>query len=411
MTAPLSLSREESRQSQRGESRQATLLRRLLEESGTDCEVRLASGETVRVGAGDPRFRVIFHSNRALAGGLDELSLGSAYVEGDMDIEGDLWTLLETRSRLGVRKRMTPTLSHLVQLFLTVPTRVNKKSIAFHYSFGDEFYHSFIDKRWHFYSHGIFHDEAESLEESSEHKLEQIWTSLKLKPGMRVLDIGGGWGGVMRYCSPRGVHVTALTLAEDSYRHISRRIEEEKLDGEVILQDFLEHQPERPYDAIVICGVIEHIPTYGRFWARAWECLGPGGLLYLDASASKEKYDMSAFTRRYLWHGTHTFLCLQDLVQEALWHGWEVAGVRQETRDYYLTMRHWAERFDAARDFIIERWGEPLYRAFRIYLWGGCHALHEDVLQAYSLVARRRPEPGLRPGLRRRTRNFVRALR
>jgi cyclopropane-fatty-acyl-phospholipid synthase len=179
----------------------------------------------------------------------------------------------------------------------------------------------------------------------------------------------------------------------------------------VILQDFLEHRPAQAYDAIVIYGVIEHIPTYGRFWARAWECLKPGGLLFLDASASKEKYDMSAFTRRYIWHGTHTFLALQDLLQEALWHGWEVVGVRQETRDYELTMRHWAERFDAARDFIVERWGEQVYRAFRLYLWGGCHAFHVDQLQAYSLVARRREEPGLRPGVGRRVRNFVRGLR
>jgi cyclopropane-fatty-acyl-phospholipid synthase len=238
-----------------------------------------------------------------------------------------------------------------------------------------------------------------------------MFAALRLEPGMRLLDIGGGWGGVVRYCAPRGVRVTTLTLADDSYRYLRRLHDEERLEGELVQGDFLQYRPERPFDAVVIYGVIEHLPNYGRFCARAWECLAPGGRLYMDASASKEKYLMSAFTRRYIWHGTHTFLALQDIVQELLWHGFELEEVRRETRDYELTMRHWAERFDAARDAIVAGWGEKVYRAFRMYLWGGCHAFHVDRLQAYHLVARRRPEPGPRPGLLRRTRNFVRGLR
>lgn len=407
MTAPLSLSREEAA---RGESRKAALLRQLLEPTGVDCEARLPSGEVVRCGSGDPRFRIVFHSDRALSRGADELALGRAYVEGEMDIEGDMLSVLEARRLM---RNGLPGLARLQWLahFLTAPTRINQRSIAFHYNFGDDLYHSFLDTRYHFYSQVIFHDESDSLEQAAERKVEQISAALDLKPGMRLLDIGGGWGGMTRYFSPRGVHVTSLTLAPDSQRYITRLIAEERLDGEVHLQDFLEHRPARPYDAIVICGVIEHIPTYGRFWAQAWECLKPGGLLYLDASASKEKYDMGAFTRRYIWHGTHTYLCLQDLLQEALWHGWEVVRVRQETRDYELTIHEWARRLDENRDFIVERWGEAVYRAFRLYLWGGTHAFHEDRLQAYHVVARRRPEPGLRPGVSRRVRNFVRGLR
>ncbi|HEX7183050.1 MAG TPA: class I SAM-dependent methyltransferase [Thermoanaerobaculia bacterium] len=386
------------------------LLRRLLEESGVACEVRLPSGEEIRCGSGPAAFRVVLHSDRALRRGLDEMSLGQAYVEGEMDIEGDLWSVLELRDRLQDRLRAGPLLRFLAQLFLLAPTRVNKKSIADHYSFGDDFYHSFIDTRYHFYSHCLFHSGDETLEEAAEHKLETMFRALELKPGMRLLDIGGGWGGVIRYCGPRGVHVTSLTLAEDSHRYISDVLAATGLPGEVRFQDFLEHRPERPYDAVVIYGVIEHIPNYRHFCARAWDCLAPGGRLYMDASASKEKYSMSAFTRRYIWHGTHTFLSLQDMAQELLWHGFEIEEVKRETRDYELTIRHWAERLDAARDFVVGRWGEQVYRAFRVYLWGGCHAFHTDRLQAYHLVARRRPEPGPRPGLARRVRSFVRGL-
>lgn len=74
----------------------------MLQDAGVDCEVRLASGE-VRCGAGEPRFRITFHSDRALGRGIDEFALGRAYVEGEMDIEGDVWSLLEVRSRLAAR--------------------------------------------------------------------------------------------------------------------------------------------------------------------------------------------------------------------------------------------------------------------------------------------------------------------
>lgn len=392
-------------------SRRGAALTRLLERAGVPCEVRFASGEVVRCGSGAPAFRVVLHSDRPLRAGLDELALGRAYVEGEVDVEGDFLALLEVRRALTDRARLLPLLRFLGKLFVEPATRMNRQAIASHYGYGDDFYHTFIDRRWRYYSHGLFHAETETLEEASEHKLESMWNALELRPGMRLLDIGAGWGGTAEYCGARGVHVTSLTLAEDSHRYLTRLYADKGLPGEVLRGDFLEHRPERPYDAIVIYGVIEHIPTYRRFSSRAWECLPPGGRLYMDASASKEKYLMSAFTRGYIWHGTHTFLCLQDVVQELLWHGWEVMEVKNESRDYELTMRHWAERLDAAREEVAARWGEQVYRAFRVYLWGGCHAFHVDRLQAYHLVARRGEEPGPRPGLGRRVRNFVKGLK
>jgi cyclopropane fatty-acyl-phospholipid synthase-like methyltransferase len=395
-------------------SRRAALLARLLEQAGVACEIVLPDGERLAVGpthpGAPPRFRAVIRRPRALARGLDEFALGRAYVEGDIDLEGDLDAVFALRGRLAERSPLAARLRFVGQL-LAAPTRMNRRAIDHHYTLGDDFYLGFIDQRYRFYSHGLFHDDAETLEEASEHKLERMWNALELEPGMRLLDIGGGWGGVPQYCGERGVHVTSLTIAEDSRRYIERLIAERGLPAEVRLEDFLEHRPARPYDAVVIYGVIEHIPQYRRFCARAWECLPPGGRLYMDASASKEKFRMSAFTRHYIWHGTHTFLALQDVVQELLWQGFELLEVQNESRDYELTMRGWAERFDARRAAIVERWGERVYRAFRVYLWGGCHAFRVDRLQAYSLVARRGPNPGPRPGVARRAQAFAVGLR
>ncbi len=103
-------------------------------------------------------------------------------------------------------------------------------------------------------------------------------------------------------------------------------------------------------------------------------------------------------------------MCLQDVIQELLFQGLDLLHVKQDTRDYELTIRHWAERFDAQRDAIVDRWGERVYRAFRVYLWGGCHALRHNVLQAYHLVARARTQPGPRPGIVRRAKHFLASL-
>lgn len=134
----------------------------------------------------------------------------------------------------------------------------------------------------------------------------------------------------------------------------------------------------------------------------------PSERLYLGASASREKFDISAFTRRYIWPPPHAFLCVQDLIKELLFYGMDLVEAKNESRDYYLTMRHWAERLEAHRNEIIERWGERLYRTFRIYLWAGTCAFDHGSLQAYHVVAQRRLDPGRRPGLIRRTIHFAR---
>jgi cyclopropane-fatty-acyl-phospholipid synthase len=389
----------------------AAALVHLLEAAGAACELELPGGEVARIGTAPPAFRVRLRHERALHLPLDEFSLGRAYVEGDIDLEGDLLALLDVRARLVDHAPLAARLRFLAQLFLSPATRVNRKAIGYHYTLGDDFYLTFIDKAHRFYSHCIFHSDDETLEQAAVHKLERMWNALDLKPGQRLLDIGGGWGGVTEYCGARGVHVTSLTLVEDSADYIRRLIREKNVPGEVLVQDVLDHRPAEPYDHAVIYGVIEHIPNYRRFVTRVWDALEPGGRLYLDASATVEKYDMSAFTRHYIWHGTHTFLALQDMLEELLFHGFEIVGVRRETHDYELTIRHWAERLDAHHDEIAARWGEQRWRAFRVYLWGGAHAFKTNRLQAYHLVAEKRAEPGPRPGNWRRLQHFLRSLR
>lgn len=368
-------------------------------------EIKLPDGTIHSTGNGDPIYRVVFKSKKALQTPMTELSISEAFVKGDIDIEGDIGALFGARERVQDKMPMRQKIQFLYD-FARTSTKMNAKAVSEHYSRGDDFYLTFIDKRFRFYSHGIFQRADETIEEASEHKLETMFQGLGLKPGMRLLDIGGGWGGVTEYCGARGIHVTTLTIAKDSHKFISRLIEEKNLPGEVFLQDFLEHTPAEPYDHAVIYGVIEHLPNYRRFARSVWKVLKPGGRLYLDGSAAIEKFAVSSFTRDYVWRGTHTFFTLQDVLSEMLYHGFEIVEVARETKDYELTMLEWAKRLDAAKEEIIAGWGEETYRVFRLFLWGGTHAFKTNSLQAYHMIAERTPNPGPRPSIPRRITQF-----
>jgi cyclopropane-fatty-acyl-phospholipid synthase len=392
-------------------TRRARELSAALAALDTPCELRLPDGETISFGTAAPAFRLSIVGDRVLKRPLTEFSLARAYVEGRLDVGGDVMALLAIRDVLVPGTPARQVLRLLAQVALLAPTVANRGAIRNHYSFGDDFYLTFLDSRYNFYSQCLFASEEQTLEQAAENKLESMREALQLRPGMRVLDIGGGWGGLSEYCARLGVHVTSLTLTDSSAMYIRNRLERQGLTADVLVEDVLEHRPEEPYDHAVIFGVIEHIPTYRRFCSRLWEALKPGGRLYLDASATKEKYALSPFTRAYTWHGPHSCLALQDLTRELLFHGFEVVRVRRETRDYELTMRRWAERLEEAEDRLVAEGREPLYRAFRVFLWGGAHAFRTNRLQAYSVVAERRVDPGPRPGPVRRLGHGLLSLR
>ena len=381
-------------------------LKDIVEGSKISCEFILPSGSILHFGKEPPSFRISFHNPDFQNQNLDEFSFCEGYVNNEIDIEGDMSRLLDLKQHLQHQVHLPNTIRFWKSIFISNPVRSNRKYIEAHYGHGKDFYFTFLDSRYRMYSHCLFSSDTVSLEKASECKMKYVFDALQLKPGMRVLDIGAGWGGMVDYAGNRGVRVTALTLAKDSYGFIQDLIKEKNLPCEVSLEDFLVHHPKSLYDAIVNFGVIEHIPQYRQFFQKVWACLKPGGLFYLDGSATKEKYDKSEFISKYIWRGNHTFMCLQDLTQELLFHGLDLLNIRNESHDYELTMRHWAKRFDAQQDQIVRHWGEKTFRTFRIYLWGGYHAFLKDELQAYHVLARRGSGKGPRPGILQRALNF-----
>ncbi|OQE39167.1 hypothetical protein PENCOP_c007G04958 [Penicillium coprophilum] len=338
------------------------------------------------------------------------MGVGQAYLFGDIDVDGDFGALFNARENLQEEVPLRQKFQFVYDYLRTV-TRMIAEAIGDHYGLDDEFFLTPLDKRFRFYSQGLFQRPDETLEEAAEHKMETMFAALDLKPGMRLLDIGCGWGGVAQYCGARGVHVTTLTIAPNGARYIQRIIEGKNLPGQVFLQDFLDHEPEVPYDHVVNLGVIEHIPNYRRYARKMWDVLKPGGRMCLDGSAAVEKFAVSSFTRKYIWRGTHTYMSLQDVLAELLYHGFAVLDVSNETQDYKLTMLEWAKRLESAKEDLIVGWGDQNYHVFRLYLWSGVHAFETNSLQAYHVVVERTSSPGPRPSIPRRFGQFLGNLR
>jgi cyclopropane-fatty-acyl-phospholipid synthase len=388
----------------------------LLRKAGLECEIQLPeSSRALRIGTkGQPVCRFRLRDANVLRRPITELSLARAYVEGALDIEDlntdeDFTKVFKVREHMRSGTSPAQALRMATEIGLLAPTRANTRAIRRHYNLPDDFFYTFLDPTYHLYSQCRFAGRDLALDVAARQKLDDMATELRLRPGDRILDIGGGWGGMMEYCTTRGIRVTSLTLSEASAKAIRKRIRNGL--GEVLVEDILEHRRQRYYDHVAILGVIEHIPTYARFAQRVWDALKPRGRLYMDASATREKYAGSAFIRRYTWPGSHSCLALPDMEQELIFHGFAIDSVREAGDDYARTMRAWARRFEDGADDVKQRYGELIYRTWRLYLWGGAAAFESNRLQAYTLVARRLREQGPRPGALRRTAHFAASLR
>lgn len=373
------------------------LLNRVLERFGDRAdqpfEIVLWNGTSYRLGAesGEAAFRILVNNGRGLAAmkSLSEVRVCESYMAGDLDLEGDMLKLCDLRR---VVKQGNPVLDlwRRVEPIVLGQSRVDKKAISEHYEYDDDFYMTFLDST-RTYSQGVYERDDESLETAMRRKLDFALDACRLQPGMRVLDVGGGWGAFTEYAGSRGIRVTSLTIADHSLRYLEELIARENLPCRAALANFLEYRSDEPYDAIVILGVIEHMPDYRRVIEQLQRLLKPHGRAYLDGSADRRKFVHNTFMNRYIYPGNHCSLSIHDFMAEVQQSGMELLSVHNDRHSYYLTTKSWAENLEAAKEEVTRRWGRELYARFRLYLWGVAHNFLTNQHQAYRLVLEKNP--------------------
>jgi cyclopropane-fatty-acyl-phospholipid synthase len=316
---------------------------------------------------------------------MDQLQVAMAYLHGHLDVDGDMMAALTMRKFF---RDIHPIawLSRFAPMLLRGAAEHDRRSISAHYDRESDFFLTFLDNRHRCYTQGVFAADDEPLEDAMTRKLDLAIQAIGVKPGDHVLEVGGGWGAFVEHAGRQGIHVTTLTLAEESERFLNELVAANKLPATVVREHVLQYTSPQRYDAIVNMGVTEHLPNYRATLRKYAELIKPGGRVYLDALAMRRKHRVSTFMSRYIYPGKSSPLVLHSYLKHVAGSPFRLISVTDDRHNYFLTCTRWARQLDEARDTIVRRWDEQLYRRYRLFLWGSAAGFDTDLVQAYRWV-------------------------
>ncbi|HEX3943869.1 MAG TPA: class I SAM-dependent methyltransferase [Rhizomicrobium sp.] len=350
-------------------------------------EVVMPDGTAQRFGSGPPSFRVTLKNRNAVRAisSIDEGRIAEAYLAGDIDLDGDMLQPFALRATMSDFHILTEAW-RFIQPLLFGQVHTNRRAIASHYDIDADFFLSFLDPVTPCYTQGVYDSADETLDVATLRKFDYCFEKLKLKPGDHILEVGPGWGAWFEYASARGVKCTGISISTASIDYLNRRSKALGRDWELIESDLFEYQPACKYDAIVIMGVIEHLPDYLRVLQKFISLLKPGGRIFLDGSACIKKYELSSFMVKYIYPGNHSFLVLDDFLNKLAKTPLQVEEIFNDRMSYFYTFVQWAKNFDAHKDFVTAKFGEFDYRRFRLYLWGAAYEFLSRSLDCYRMI-------------------------
>ena len=353
----------------------------------TPFDVVLPDGTVQRFGKGTPTFRLTINNKNGLRAvtSLDEGRIADAYLAGDIDLDGDMIKPFELRGSMKDFHLVTE-LWRYIQPFLFGQVHTNKKAISSHYDIDSEFFLAFLDPKTPAYTQGVYESAEETLDIATTRKFDYAFEKLKLKPGDHILEVGPGWGAWFEYAASRGIKCTGISISKESIRFLTEKGKKLGHDWELIESDLFDYAPAIKYDAIVIMGVIEHLPDYLRVLQKFLTLVKPGGRIFLDGSACIKKYELSSFMVKYIYPGNHSFLVLDDFLNKLARTPFQVEEVLNDRVSYFLTFVQWAKNFDAHKEFLVSKFGDFNFRRFRLYLWGAAYEFQSRSLDCYRLI-------------------------
>ncbi len=340
-----------------------------------------ADGRAHRVGKGTPTLALRLH-DKAVQRDLvinPRMRFGEAYMEGRLSIDGGtMYDFLDVlcsgpENVQGVLGTLQEALGPVLRVAQQHnPLKRSRKNVAHHYDLSREFFALFLDRDMQ-YSCAYFPTPETSLDDAQEAKKRHIASKLLLRPGMRVLDIGCGWGGMALYLArTTGADVTGITLSTEQLAVARERAAKAGLSDRVRfeLRDY--RLMEGTFDRIVSVGMFEHVgkPHYGAFFAKVRELLADDGVALLHAiGRSDGPGATNPWMRKYIFPGGYS-PALSEVIPEVekakLWN----TDVEILRLHYAETLRHWRERFLARWDEAKAMYDERFCRMWELYLAG-----------------------------------------
>jgi cyclopropane-fatty-acyl-phospholipid synthase len=376
-------------------------------------------GRPMDIGDGPPAFRLIERERDALRvlSSLDGLAVAEAYMAGQLDIDGDLIAATRYQEVMGDRHLWIRLWRRLHPL-LVGRERVNPDWIALHYDAANAQLFA-ADRDFNTYTPGVYRSDSDTLEAGAERKLAQAFDHLGLRRGDHLLEVGSGWGGMVRYAARRGVRVTGVTLSRDQKAHVDALIARERLDAQVLYQDFFTFAPGQRFDGVSMMGVIEDLSDYRRTLRSLDRLVKPGRRVYLDFAAERKRFGTHTFVTRHVWPGTFRMVYLPEFVDAVRESPFELQWLENDRRNYHVWCRALIRRWEENRAAVEARHGTRVWRTFAL-LYAGVSAMMDR--RSHSATAYRvvlelpadtdgawRTTPAVRAG--DRTRAWLRAVR
>ena len=383
---------------------------------GGDIPVAVAAYDGSRAGPADAATTLIIRSPDALRRVITapgELGLARAYVAGELDVDGEIWDLLALRDRLpDVRispravLRLVDELGGWRQVRLLEPPPEEARlrgrrhsrdrdaaAISHHYDVSNAFYRMVLGPSMT-YSCAVFHAPTDTLEDAQSNKYELICRKLGVEPGMRLLDVGCGWGGMaMHAAAHHGVRAVGVTISRRQAELAEKRVAEAGLSEhvEIRVQDYREVR-DGPYDAISSIGMFEHVgeARLSEYFDRLHALVRPQGRVLNHGISRppghKARLPRRSFINRYVFPDgeLHEVGRVVSIMQAS---GFEVRHVETLREHYALTLRQWVANLEAHWDEAVAEVGEARARVWRLYMAGSAVNFEAGRTQVHQVLA------------------------
>jgi len=394
-------------------------------------QVHISAYDGSTNGPADAPVRVTVRSElamRYLAASPGELGLARAYVTSELDVEGDLYDALKAiaeRPSLGgmsladkanVLRALGPGVlkpppvpdqevvagsrfAHAVSAIRRHSKSRDKAVISHHYDVSNLFY-SWVLGPSMAYTCAVYPTLDATLEQAQEEKFDLICRKLALKPGMRLLDVGCGWGGMVRHAVKNyGVTALGVTLSRQQAEWGQKVMAEEGLDGAEIRWSDYRDVTETGFDAVSSIGLTEHIgrAQLANYFQILHGKLRDGGLLLnhciMKPTSTFGTMVKRGFINRYVFPDGE-LMGLGTIIKTMQNNGFEVRHEENLREHYAMTLRDWGTNLEAHWDEAVAEVGLPTARVWRLYMAGSRLGFERNDIQLHQVLAVKTPHGG-----------------
>lgn len=346
------------------------------------------------VGQGEPEFTVSFKKAIPVQKLMTStsLALGEAYMDGEIEIEGNLYEALD--HFLGQMGKFSVDRKALKKLMFSSTSKKNQeKEVTSHYDIGNDFYKLWLDDTMS-YSCAYFKQADDTLYQAQVNKVDYILEKLHLEEGMTLLDIGCGWGFLLIEAAKRyKIKGTGITLSREQHKEFTERIRALGLEDclEVKLMDYRDLPSSKmTFDRVVSVGMLEHVgrENYRLFTDCVSSVLKEGGLFLLHFISALKEYPGDPWVKKYIFPGGMV-PSLREVVTDLGEDGFHVLDVENLRPHYNKTLLCWEQNFKDHLEEVRGMFDERFIRMWDLYLASCAATFHNGIIDLHQILVSR----------------------